>query len=117
MIQKSHGNSGAEDRFIDLFCDTFGAEKGQYVYLQYPIVDIYGNHRFIDFALNFPDGKVAIEVDGNTWQKSPGSEVTLAANQTEQMWNDDVTPRGTMLRLHVASGTGTVTTVKLLSNG
>lgn len=56
-------------------------------------------------------------VDGNTWQKSPGSEVTLAANQTEQMWNDDVTPRGTMLRLRVASGTGTVTTVKLLSNG
>ena len=30
MIQKSHGNSGAEDRFIDLFCETFGAEKGEY---------------------------------------------------------------------------------------
>lgn len=82
MIQKSHGNSGAEDRFIDLFCETFGAEKGEYVYLQYPIVDIYGNHRFIDFALNFPDGKVAIEVDGNTWHQ-PGKV-------SEQKYHDDL---------------------------
>ena len=82
MIQKSHGNSGAEDRFIDLFCETFGADKGEYVYLQYPIVDIYGNHRFIDFALNFPDGKVAIEVDGNTWHQ-PGKV-------SEQKYHDDL---------------------------
>lgn len=82
MIQKSHGNSGAEDRFIDLFCETYGAEKGEYVYLQYPIVDIYGNHRFIDFALNFPDGKVAIEVDGNTWHQ-PGKV-------SEQKYHDDL---------------------------
>ena len=82
MIQKSHGNSGAEDRFIDLFCETFGAEKGEYVYLQYPIVDIYGNHRFIDFALNFPDGKVAIEVDGNTWHQP--------RKVSEQKYHDDL---------------------------
>ena len=82
MIQKSHGSSGAEDRFIDLFCETFGAEKGEYVYLQYPIVDIYGNHRFIDFALTFPDGKVAIEVDGNTWHQ-PGKV-------SEQKYHDDL---------------------------
>ena len=82
MIQKSHGNSGAEDRFIDLFCETFGAEKGEYVYLQYPIVDIYGNHRFIDFALNLPDGRVAIEVDGNTWHQ-PGKV-------SEQKYHDDL---------------------------
>ena len=30
MIQKSHGNSGAEDRFIDLFCEMFGEEKREY---------------------------------------------------------------------------------------
>lgn len=71
MEKKSHGNSSAEDRFIDLFCETYGAEKGEYVYLQYPVVDIYGNNRSIDFALNFPDGRVAIEVDGNTWHQ-PG---------------------------------------------
>lgn len=65
------GNSGAEDRFIELFCEAFGAEKGQYVYLQYPMTDIYGKHRSIDFALQTPDGRVAIEVDGNTWHQ-PG---------------------------------------------
>ena len=68
---KASGNSGAEDRFIELFCDTFGAEKGQYMYLQYPMVDIYGGHRSIDFALKTPDGRIAIEVDGNTWHE-PG---------------------------------------------
>ena len=82
MIQKSHGNSGAEDRFIDLFCEAYGAENGEYVYLQYPVVDIYGNHRFIDFALNFPDGKVAIEVDGNTWHQ-PGKV-------SEEKYHDDL---------------------------
>ena len=70
-IRKSTGNSGAEDRFIEIFCDTFGAEKGQFMYLQYPMVDIYGGHRSIDFALKMPDGRVAIEVDGNTWHE-PG---------------------------------------------
>ena len=30
VTRKNAGNSGAEDRFIELFCDTFGAEKGQY---------------------------------------------------------------------------------------
>lgn len=44
MIQKSHGNSGAEDRFIDLFCDAFGAEKGQYVYLLRSIVKPDDSH-------------------------------------------------------------------------
>ena len=32
-IRKGNGNSGSEDRFIELFCDAFGADKGQYVYL------------------------------------------------------------------------------------
>ena len=59
-ITKSNnaGNSGAEEQFVQLFCDAFGAEKGQYVYLQYPFVDIYGNHRTIDFAVMTEDGKV-----------------------------------------------------------
>ena len=54
IARTSTGNSGSEDKFIELFCDTFGAEKGQYVYLQYPMVDIYGGHRSIDFALQTP---------------------------------------------------------------
>ena len=61
------GNSGAEEKFIQLFCDVFGPEKGQYVYLQYPFVDIYGNHRTIDYAFSCADGRIAVEVDGTTW--------------------------------------------------
>lgn len=72
VIKKKGGNSGAEDHFIELFCDTFGADKWQYVYLQYLMVDIYGGHRTIDFAVNIPDGRIAIEIDGNTWHQ-PGN--------------------------------------------
>lgn len=65
------GNSSAEEKFMQLFCDVFGPEKGQYVYLQYPFVDIYGKHRSIDYAFCCSNGKVAIEVDGTTWH-NPG---------------------------------------------
>ena len=65
------GNSGAEEKFAQLFCEAFGEEKGQYVYLQHPFVDIYGNHRTIDFAVMTDEGKVAFEIDGETWH-NPG---------------------------------------------
>jgi len=65
------GNSGAEEKFAQLFCEAFGEEKGQYVYLQQPFVDIYGNHRTIDFAVMTDEGKVAFEIDGETWH-NPG---------------------------------------------
>ena len=89
VIQKATGNSGSEDRFIELFCDAFGADKGQYVYLQYPMVDIYGRHRTIDFAVNLPDGKVAIEVDGNTWHQ-PGIVST-------EKYHDDLLKQNSMV--------------------
>jgi hypothetical protein len=44
-------NSLAEDLFMELFCDTFGPEKSSSIYIQYPFTDIYGNSRFIDFAI------------------------------------------------------------------
>lgn len=60
-------NSHAEDLFVELFCDTFGPEKSQYLFVQYPFVDIYGNSRFIDFALESEGEKIAIEIDGETY--------------------------------------------------
>lgn len=60
-------NSHAEDLFLELFCDTFGPEKSQYLFVQYPFVDIYGNSRFIDFALESEGEKIAIEIDGETY--------------------------------------------------
>ena len=60
-------NSKAEDLFVELFCEAFGPEKANHLYVQYPFVDIYGNHRFIDFALENHEMKIAIEIDGETY--------------------------------------------------
>ena len=56
--------SGAEDKFIELFSEVFGIENTQYLAIQYPFVDMYGNNRYIDFALESDNIKIAIEVDG-----------------------------------------------------
>ena len=83
------GNSSAEEKFIQLFCDVFGPEKGQYVYLQYPFVDIYGNHRSIDYAFNCADGRVAIEVDGTTWHDP--------AKVSQDKYTDDLLKQNSMV--------------------
>ena len=67
IITTGKVNSYAEDLFVELFCDTFGPEKSQYLFVQYPFVDIYGNSRFIDFALESEGEKIAIEIDGETY--------------------------------------------------
>jgi superfamily II DNA or RNA helicase len=68
-IIKQSGKLGsvAEDLFVELFCDVFGPDKSQYLFIQYPFVDIYGNRRFIDFALENDGFRVAIEIDGETY--------------------------------------------------
>ena len=76
------GNSGSEERFVQLFCEAFGPENGQYVYMQYPFVDIYGKHRTIDYAMDSVYGKIAIEIDGNQWHE-PGIV-------SEQKYHDDL---------------------------
>lgn len=60
---QSASGSTAEDLFIDLFADTFGAEKAGYLYSQYPFFDIYQNARFADFVLENGANRVAIEID------------------------------------------------------
>ena len=63
-----HSASGsvAEDLFIDLFTDTFGAEKAGYLYSQYHFYDIYQNSRYADFVLENGARRVAIEIDDET---------------------------------------------------
>ena len=56
------GNS-AEDLFIELFSETFGAEKAGYLYSQYHFYDIYQNSRYADFVLENGSHRVAIEID------------------------------------------------------
>ena len=65
--QKGSLGSVAEDLFVELFCDTFGPEQSEYLFLQYPVTDIYGNRRTIDFALESENLKIAIEIDGETY--------------------------------------------------
>ena len=63
-------NSRAEELFVQLFCEAFGPEKTENLQVQYPCVDIYGRHRYIDFALESPESKIAIEIDGETYHLS-----------------------------------------------
>lgn len=68
MITKATSvNSKAEELFVELFCEAFGPDKANNLYIQHPFVDIYGNHRYIDFALENQDVKIAIEIDGETY--------------------------------------------------
>lgn len=57
-------SSGAEDLFVELFAQVFGFEKTQLLAPEYPIRDLLGNSRFIDFALKTAKHKIAFEVDG-----------------------------------------------------
>ena len=60
---RSVSGSVAEDLFIDIFADTFGAEKAGYLYSQFHFYDIYQNTRFADFALESGARRVIIEID------------------------------------------------------
>ncbi len=65
MTTPLHAASGstAEDLFIELFSDTFGAEKAGYLYSQYHFFDIYNNDRFADFLIENGAKRIAIEID------------------------------------------------------
>ncbi len=60
---KSASGSQAEDLFIEIFADTFGAEKAGYLYSQYPSYDIYQNARFADFVCESGSKRIAVEID------------------------------------------------------
>ena len=59
----SASGSSAEDLFIELFSEAFGAEKAGYLYSQYHFYDIYQNSRYADFVLENNGRRVAIEID------------------------------------------------------
>lgn len=63
---RSASGSVAEDLFIDLFSEAFGAEKAGYLYSQYHFYDIYQNSRYADFVLENGARRVAIEIDDET---------------------------------------------------
>jgi superfamily II DNA or RNA helicase len=56
-----------EDIFVELFVQVFGVENAQLLVHEYPVEDIYGGGRSIDYALRTADGRIAFEIDGLTW--------------------------------------------------
>lgn len=60
-------SSTPEDLFTTLFAQVFGLEKTLLLVPQFPVEDIYGGSRYVDYALRTLDEKVAFEVDGLTW--------------------------------------------------
>ncbi|MBR3025548.1 MAG: DEAD/DEAH box helicase family protein, partial [Oscillospiraceae bacterium] len=83
------GESSAEEKFVQLFCELYGPEKGQYVYLQYPFLDIYGKHRTIDYAVVTKDGRIAFEIDGETWHNP--------SKVSEEKYTDDLLKQNSMI--------------------
>jgi hypothetical protein len=64
---RSATSSTPEDLFAELFTQVFGIEKVPLLASEFPVDDIYGGSRYIDFALRTLDERVAFEIDGLTW--------------------------------------------------
>ncbi len=56
-----------EEHFVKLFSEVCGIDKVSMLVPQFPVTDIYGNSRFIDFAIRTTFFRVAFEIDGLTW--------------------------------------------------
>ena len=93
FISTYHSASGsvAEDLFIELFSDTFGAEKAGYLYSQYPFYDIYQNIRFADFVLERGNRRVAFEID----DEATHNKSVISQNK----FYDDLLRQNSMLHL------------------
>lgn len=59
--------SDPENIFVELFVQVFGLENVQLLAHEFPVEDIYGGGRSIDYALRTADERVAFEIDGLTW--------------------------------------------------
>ncbi len=60
-------SSEAENRFVDLFTQVFGIQNSGRLVMEFPVKDIHGGSRFIDYAIRTPDERIAFEIDGLIW--------------------------------------------------
>ena len=67
ITERQQTSTKPQDLFAELFAQSFGLEKTQLLVPEYPVEDIYGGIRFIDFALLTSVEKVAFEIDGLLW--------------------------------------------------
>jgi len=94
-IYSVDGATPAEDLFVQIFFEVFGLDKIQYLVNEYPCQDIYGNYRYIDYALKTDHEKFAIEVDGE--------QVHNPALVSIDKYQDDLLKRNS-LNLHGLEG-------------
>lgn len=84
--------SPAEEAFIELFVELFGLEKAEQLFVQHPVTDIYGRHRWIDFAIQTATDKVAIEIDGEMYHDpakvSPDKYIDDLTKQNSLVYQD-----------------------------
>jgi superfamily II DNA or RNA helicase len=66
-VSRQETSTVPEDLFADLFAQVFGLEKANLLAPQFPVDDIYGAARYVDYALRTTDERVAFEIDGLTW--------------------------------------------------
>lgn len=83
--------SSAENIFIHLFEETFGAEKTGYLYSQYSFFDIYNDNRFVDFMLENGGKRIAIEIDDDASH--------LPGHISQQKHYDDLTKQNSMIHM------------------
>lgn len=88
---RAASGSSAENLFISLFEDVFGAERTGYLYSQSPFFDIYQDSRFADFLLENGGQRVAIEIDDDA------SHLPGHVSQVKRY--DDLTKQNSMIHM------------------
>ena len=88
---RAASGTSAENLFISLFEDVFGAEKTGYLYSQYPFFDIYQDSRFADFLLENGGRRVAIEIDDDASH--------LPGHVSQVKHYDDLTKQNSMIHM------------------
>jgi hypothetical protein len=61
-------SSAPEDLFAELFTEVFGLDKALLLVPQYPVLDIYDGHRFVDFALRTPERRPTPNWSWRVWK-------------------------------------------------
>ena len=88
---RASSGSSAENLFISLFEDVFGAEKAGYLYSQYPFFDIYQDCRYADFLLEDGGRRIAIEIDDDASH--------LPGHVSQVKHYDDLTKQNSMVHI------------------
>ncbi len=92
--QRATESSFSEDLFVEIFQEALGFERTQLLIPQYPVSDIYGTGRFIDFAFISRLDKYAFEIDGEAWHAPGGAMVDQKTYRNELLRQNSLVYQG-----------------------